>query len=212
MKKYSQDKLQFESADSIEFGDIDGGNKSVVEGDGTLRFDGDAIVWDDLRVSLERGKPGGSQPAWTNYEGGLYAYQFDNGEEIHFSVQLPHSWKEGTDIFPHLHFETTSDVAGTALVGLGLEYAWSNIGDQRPSPSHAITYHDITGCLEKEHELANFATYGIDGSGMTISSVLLCRFYRLAPASNDYPDPIWGLEVDFHYQIDTAGSRGIVTK
>lgn len=212
MKQYSSDKLQFESADSVEIGDIDGGNKTVVEDDGTVRFDGDAIVWDDLRVSLERGKPGSTQPAWTSFNGGLYAYQFDNGEEIHFSVQLPHKWKEGTDIFPHLHFSPSSYVGTLSYVGIGLEYSWANIGDQFPAPSHAITYHDVTGALDKEHLVSNFATYGLDGSGKEISSVLLCRFYRVAPASNDYADAIWGLEVDFHHQIDTCGSRGIVTK
>ena len=85
-------------------------------------------VWDDLRVSVQTGKvPAANYPGWDQITDdgagsvGTYAYHFADGEYIWLHTQLPHSWKEGTTIYPHIHFMTTSDVDPTDNFGIGIE-------------------------------------------------------------------------------------------
>ena len=62
------------------------------------------------------------------------------------------------------------------------------------------------------HQLGNIPAAGIDGSGHTISSVLLCRIKRVAADTDNYAGGVAILDFDVHYEIDTVGSREILTK
>ena len=67
--------------------------------------------------------------------------------------------------------------------------------------------------LADKHYLTNFAA--LSGTGKTISSMLLCRIFRDATGAgltDDYDNDVGLLEIDFHYEIDTAGSREVLVK
>ena len=119
------------SSDFIRMGDPTGGDYIEVESDGTIEFNGDATVWDDLRVSLDRAKlSGANTPTFEKMKddgggpasNGVYAYNFDDDDELWFSVQMPHCWKQGSTIYPHLHWCSETDATGDD-VGIGLEYS-----------------------------------------------------------------------------------------
>jgi len=177
-------------------------------------------VWDDLRVPLETAKTrGAAVPDYTQYKddgaasSGVYAYEFDDGDEIYFSVQMPHSWKEGSTIYPHIHWTPSSDVDPSDNVGIGLEYAWADINEDFPANTSAEERDIPTGVDNADaHLLHDIPEAGIDGTGHTISSILLCRLYRQAAVSDNYADPIWIFEFDIHYEMDMAGSYGVTTK
>lgn len=198
-----------------------GGESSYAEfeDDGTLEFMGDATVWDDLRVSLERGKVAGANtPTWAKFQdngagsAGVYAYQFADGDEIWFSVQMPHGWKVASTIYPHLHWSPSSDVDPADNVGIGLEYCWVDIYEDFGNTT-IITRDVSTGVNNNNaHLIHNFSTTGISGTGHTLSSVLHCRFFRQAAGADNYAAAIWGHEIDFHYEIDTVGSRQALSK
>ncbi|KKK68933.1 hypothetical protein LCGC14_2939070, partial [marine sediment metagenome] len=59
---------------------------------------------------------------------------------------------------------------------------------------------------------ANVTAAGIDGTGHTISSILLCRIKRVAAGSDNYAGGIAILDFDVHYEIDTVGSRQEIIK
>ena len=186
-------------------------NYLAVEADGTLEFNGTATVWDDLRVSLDRGKTAGvNVPAFEKVidngaaSAGVYAYNFDDGDEIWFSVQMPHSWLLASTIYPHLHWCAEGDASG-ANVGIGLEYSWCDTDET--FAASALLPRDVAGTTALKQVLSEFAAVGISGAGHTLSSVLLCRFYRYAAASDNYAGGIFALEIDFHYEMDTVGSR-----
>lgn len=54
---------------------------------------------------------------------------------------------------------------------------------------------------------------GLDGTGKKISSILICRIWRNSSnAADTYTDDAGLLSLDFHYQIDTVGSRAQYVK
>ena len=165
----------------------------------------DGVVWDDLRVPVNTIRIQGVTeiPDWVNIGDILYALAFDDEamEQVFFVVQMPHTWKEGTDIHPHVHWLPETDDTGT--VRWGLEYEWLNIGD-RYDASVVITTDQVGSGNVLEHQIADFVD--IDGVGKTFSSMLICRLYRDATA-DDFADDAYLLEFDFHYEIDSLGSR-----
>lgn len=192
----------------------------AIEADGTVRMDGDATVWDDLRVPLSEPSTGAIKPTWAIFPyGSSGSYPFINWfkesgiDEMYFVVQLPHDWTEGTNIMPHIHWVPSAH--GTGVPRWGLQYTWTNIGGVYPDYSNNYGSTRIsaqTGDLVKStHYLTPLGT--ISGSGKTISSMLICRIFRDGDHTEDTYNGLAGaLEVDFHYQSNTMGSRQEYTK
>lgn len=185
-------------------------------------------VWDDLKVPLERGRLGsGNQPTFAQFmdDGassvGVFAYAFadqavaGNEEQLFFSVQLPHSYKQGTDIGAHIHWSPAVSGGANEFVKWGLEYTWVNVDgtfgnttiitSDASSASTATTSGDTTLTADK-HYITVIGT--ITGTGKNISSMLMCRVFRNSShADDDLAQDAFGLDFDFHYEIDTMGSR-----
>lgn len=182
---------------------------------GTLVLDD--TVYDDLRVPLTAVQTGGlSDPDWIQIQDdgsgstGVYTYHFDQNteEEVFFIVQLPHSWKEGTNIIPHVHWCPTNTNTGSVV--WALEYTWADVGDAFGNTS-TLTVTDAADGTTNKHQIADLGN--IDGTGKTLSSMLICRLYRDAGNGSDtYNADAAALEIDFHYEINTLGSREEYTK
>lgn len=186
----------------------------VVEADGTIRMDDGAIVWDDLRVPLSIAAKGSLATSFEVFLGGTYLEFFDatSIDELYFVVQLPHSWKEGTTIYPHIHWTpNTSGASNANGVVWHLEYTWANNGETFPTPTTITTstiQPTLSGNLVANRHYISSLGSGIDGTGKKISSMLVCRIARIGTDSGDtYTGKAGALEVDFHYQVDTFGSR-----
>lgn len=188
-------------------------NYAEVEADGTIHLLGDATGWDDLRVPATSAVVGAAPPDLGTFgpSGGLKTYLFDKGidQEVHMAVQLPHTWKEASNITPHVHWAPIDTNTGT--VRWGLEYSWANIDGTFGAPS-TIYAEDAGDGTAWKHQVQDFAA--LDATGKTISSMIVCRLFRDADHANDtYDNDAALLACDFHYEIDTpAGSRAIMTK
>ena len=177
-------------------------------------------AWEDLRVPLERAKVAGANvPTYSKYKddgagsGGVYVYSFDDGDEIFFSVQIPHGWKEGSTIYPHIHWTPSGDASPSDNVGIGLEYAWADIDEDFPANTSDEQRDIPTGVNNADkHLFHDIPAAGIDGAGHTISSILSCRLYRQAALADNYAGSIWIFEFDVHYEKDTAGSQTAISK
>lgn len=191
----------------------DGTNNTYIEHDGSLSYEGSATRWDDLKIPMNATNRGSSnQPEWLLYRDngtqGIWLWSFSKNveEELYFVVQMPHEWKEGSEIFPHIHW--TTDVGLTGNVKWALEYTWANVGDQFSVPttisSSTITVGDANTAYN--HNLT--ALPSITATGKTLSSMILCRVYRDGDHSDDtFEDEVLIMELDFHYQIDSDGSN-----
>jgi len=178
------------------------------------------VVFDDLLINSGLFKfRGSSDPTWQDWQpsGSGTAFQvlkFNKNDEIFFSVQLPHTYKEGTNLRPHVHW-TPCD-RGTAesgkYVGWKLDYSWASINTGTFGASTTISMSDKCSGINEYHEVSAMASPFIDGTGQKISSMLVCRLYR----SDTGADDTWVgtnanapalLQFDFHHEINGAGSR-----
>jgi hypothetical protein len=138
---------------------------------------------------------------------GVALRYFRPGEinEVFFTLQMPHSWKEGSDIYPHVHWVPESDLGVGEAVEWGLEYTWASIGSTFGDTTIISSdVPEIPNPTTGTHELTRLGT--IDGSGETLSSMIVCRVFRDG-VSDNYSGNAGLMEIDFHYEIDTIGSR-----
>ena len=121
-----------------------------------------------------------------------------------FTIQFPHGYKLGSDVYPHVHWTPTD--AGAGSVVWQLEYSWADIDEVFPAVT-PIEIADAAAGVAWTHQLASFAA--VTGSGATgVSSMLVCRLFRdPAHASDTYGSDAALLEFDVHFEIDTVGSR-----
>ena len=170
----------------------------------------DETVWDDLRTPISTAKAiPGKEPKEVAYKGGI-VYEFEDGrdEGCAFNVQLPHDYKEGSDIEFHIHMliRTSGAGIGAENVKWDFTHSWSNIGDAQPTETTVPATIDVQNDTEDTHYLKEI-TATITGTGKKISSMLICSLTRDVSVANNYTDDVLVMEVDFHYQIDTIGSR-----
>ncbi len=185
-------------------------NYTKITADGSLSYVGNATRWDDIKVPVNavKIKNVATEPNWDDFLGNTALLWFDNGDDVIFTVQMPHAWKEGTTIYPHVHWTIKNGNLGTDTVTWGLEYSWQKIGQVfgATKTSSGTNLLSVNSGLNYEHLLTPLEP--ISGSGMNLSSMLVCRLTR---SSGTY-GPAGLLEIDFHYQIDSDGSNQEFTK
>jgi hypothetical protein len=81
-------------------------------------------AWDDLRVPLLSSNAGGLNPPTVamfrdNGAGsdGVFAYDFTQAadRDLLFECQMPHAWKVGTTIYPHVHWSNKADESAISI-------------------------------------------------------------------------------------------------
>lgn len=165
----------------------------------------DFTDWDDVRVAASATKPGSSSPNWTNITGGVSTWVFANAQDnfVEFSCQIPHGYLEGSDIYPHVHWGPAD--AGAGDTRWSLIYSWANMGSQFSGSTTIYVTDTAVGGRANDHLVAAFPA--IDGTGMEISSMLLCKLKRLGSSGPDtYGDGANFYEFDFHIEMDSVGS------
>lgn len=166
-------------------------------------------VWDDVRVSGNAFAKNVNAPSLSAFgaAGGLLAYSFTGTgvtvNQVYFAIQIPHSYKLGTNLRPHVHWTPTTTDAGNVV--WQLEYAWQDLGAVF-SAATPIEIIDAAAGVAWEHQLAEFPE--ISGAGVDLSSMLICRLFRNpAHTSDTYGQDAALLEFDIHFQANTLGSR-----
>jgi hypothetical protein len=116
-----------------------------------------------------------------------------------------------------VHFSPTSTNGADAnqrVVRFGFEYTWANIDATFGATATLNLDSDpfVPNTSQWKHLLAKHAT-GIDGTGKTLSSMLVCRLFRdPADSADTYPQDVAFLQFDIHYEIDSLGSEAEYVK
>ena len=196
-------------------------DNTTIEADGTLKFNGNATVWDDLQTPASAaGAQGSNVPDWVAFRGSnLKTWAFaDNNvnseDELFFTLQLPHSWKEGSMVVPHFHIAAETAPAANQNVVFKLEYVWANVNEAYPTSTSTLTCTaPITTSDDHRHMIASFGNLAPDATTDKISSVLVCRLYRNSSnAADTYTGRVFLISLDLHYEKDTEGSRTATSK
>ena len=138
---------------------------------------------------------------------GVYGYFFTNGKSLQFhDMQLPHDYKEGTDLTPHIHFcsSTTATYTGTWTLDF---VGWLNVGSAVKSTVQTVTAafdETLTAWTAKS---INFSAV-ISGTDRKISS---CGFAKLSLALSAGTSCLM-MGLDAHYLKDRLGSSQTTTK
>jgi len=192
------------------WGDLAGGNYSRVEPDGTLVFIGNATVWEDSNFDPIAGR-GANAPDLINFNGTTIPIAAFDGaatlEQVSDWREHPHAAKEGEDIVLHVHWAPTDANAGN--VKWNIEYEFLE-GTSVLASGTASATQAAPGTAWQEQRL-DIAT--VDGSSLVIGAQFGIRLFR-DPSDDDdtYGSDAVVFTYGYHYQRDTGGSRGIVTK
>ena len=159
-------------------------------------------VWDDLRAPATAINPPGqaSDPDWDNTNGG-YLFDADRTEQLWIIMQMPHTYKEGSNIRPHVHWFPTNTNTGDVL--WRMQYKWTNINEV---DGDFVTLDVLSkgGGTGYKHQFEAFEE--IDGTGKILSSILTIKLSRIGGDETDtYNADALLREFDIHYQIDTPG-------
>lgn len=172
-------------------------------------FVGSARWRDEILPATALGA-GASAPDLVTLTGNILAYAFDGGstaEQLYGSFELNHEYKEGTDIFPHIHWAPVNANAGN--VKWNLEYSVA-------SKDSAFAVATTISCTDANlgantHHVVEFSA--ISGTGRKVGDVIAFRLYRdPADASDTYASDAILLSLGIHYQVDSTGSVNKFTK
>lgn len=193
-----------------------------IEPDGTMVADGAATTWDDLTVYPDvtsKGRSQGPIPEVFKNNGssqGVFLWWFETNveREVYFQIQMPHSYKVGTTLYPHVHWTTKTGTPTTTNVVWRLEYTIMKAGGNFGSTLTTTTSTVVTETAPSgvgQHLITSLGE--ISGNEIGISTFIVCRLYRNGLDTNDtFTESAGLLGFDIHYEKDTQGSRNQFTK
>ena len=203
----------------------DGGitNYSEFETDGTLKFVGAATVWKDINLGAAvLSRPAASQPDEANFldengvDTGITTLAFAVGEKASGSLEMQHDYKEGSDFTFHIHWQGIAAPTGTDNVQWRLTYALSRDGTTLDAATVIDTVDTAIDTQYKSHRsdftAIDGSTKGNNGSSVLIEDQLLFTIERVAATGDVYTGDALVATIGIHYEIDTIGSRQIITK
>ena len=197
-------------AKTMKIGDTSGNNYTEFESDGTLRFNGNATVFEDEYASYFFAESGAAAPDVVTLSGNNKAYGFDGGttkEILHCFIELPHKYKEGSDIELHIHY--LRKASGTGDVKWFADYSICPLAGALV-PSQTVSVVKTVGAVDY-CEVATIAI--IPGTGRKISDVIALRIYRdPADAQDTFGADVLMTSFGIHYEVDTIGSRQMYVK
>ena len=182
------------------------GRDLVIDTDGSHTLVLADPVWTDLSIAMAQVRtPASSAPTWIPYKGSqIPAFSPTQVNALYFSAQLPHSYKEGSDLEFHIHIAYPDNGAGNSV--WYFTYSWANVGDTFPNATMSPQVVVASPATADYHQKAKIVA-NMDGTGKTISSVLLCMIQRTGThLSDDYASEIYLVSGDFHFAQDTLGS------
>jgi hypothetical protein len=185
-------------------------NYTEFESDGTMVANGTATTWEDLRFPATAINPAGAPSAMVFDTTNIGFTAGAGGTQVIAIIgQMPHSWKVGSDIHPHIHWEPITTNTGDVL--WRLEYKWTNIGDTEPANFTTVDVLDAGDGTALKHQLASFTA--LSGAGKTLSSILSMKISRIGGDGTDtFTGDALLKEFDIHYESDTLGSRSELSK
>ena len=166
--------------------------------------------WEDLRFSAAGiNPPGAASDPTRDTADGRWVFSASQTNVLAIQAQMPHEWKEGSIIVPHVHWSPTSTHTGNVL--WRLQYKVANINSAYPAGYTTVDKLQAGAGVADTHQLASFGNVAM--TGYTISCILLILLSRIGGDPTDtYTGTAKLDEFDIHYQVDGFGSYNETSK
>ena len=193
-------------------------DNTTIEADGTIKFNGAATVFEDVKfdaLTLLATGPGISiNTAESSVD---YTAAANNLDYLMASPQLPHAYRSGSTIQPHIHFTQ----AQNNIPNFALQYRWQINGGTKTTAWTAIKCNipAFTYTSGSINQIAKTAAGVTPPVGYNISDIIQFRVIRdtsnalgLAYAADPYTATVGVISFDCHVELDGVGSRSEYTK
>jgi hypothetical protein len=167
-------------------------------------------AWADLNFSAAGiNPPGAADSATRDTTTGMLVFSGTQDNVLAGTAQMPHGWKEGSQVNPHLHLRfPTAAVANTRWK---FEYDMANVnGDFMNDYGTYTTLGTVTIENPNNARRSVVASLGVlTMGGYTVSAQIPWKLTRLAnsDAADNHAAAVILTDIDFHYQSDAPGSR-----
>jgi hypothetical protein len=162
------------------------------------------LVYEDINFVMHKGlQDSGSKPDYDYTNVGLL---FDSAatESVFVTTKMPHSWAEGTNIIPQVHWVQ----GASGVVVWQLQYKWTNRNELVAGAFTTITASttDYTWSAGNLHQITKFAA--LSGTGKTVGSFLQIILSRLGgDGSDSYAGDALTIQFSLRIQLDAIGTR-----
>lgn len=165
-------------------------------------------AYNDIIISASNLRPGASAPAFAEFVAPVYTMKFVDGntDMAYGSFEIPHNYREGTDLEVHVHWAPSSTNTGNCVwkfnaVAAGMEGgAFTAIAE--------MTATDAGGGVALGHQYASFGS--ISGVGHQIGDIIAFELKR--PTGDAFTGDAFLLSIGIHYQCDSIGSKTMSAK
>ena len=179
--------------------------------------------WDDLQGTIAEGDNTGAL-TWEVYRDTPFKMAFfrnNQDDTLSYAWQLPHRWKQGTSVYPHLHCAPCGTLVGADQnLYFTIKYHWAVTGAVIPAVVSWTTATPVTYAIKSTDQYKSI----IIGMGAIAppvgakeSSVLLYQLTRVGTSALDSyvagkPDGTAAanlalLSSDLHYQANKPGTE-----
>jgi hypothetical protein len=140
---------------------------------------------------------------------GIFTYSFAEDEGVHGSIEIPHDYKEGTNLVFHVHWQGIAAPSGTDNVQWRLIYTIARDGTTLDA---AVPVDSVDTSFATRYEFKRTDIATIVGTNVKIGDQLLFSLLRVTATGDAYAGDVLLATAGIHYQVDTLGSRTISTK
>jgi len=171
-------------------------------------------VYNDANVGGMALRGGATAPPvtqWVDKDGnntGIYGLGFAVNDEANGAIEIPHDYKEGTNLSFHIHWGANAAPSGTDYVKWTLTYCVCRA--EVVTPNATATSIETAYDTQYEHKFSVFSD--ITGTNFKIGDQVIFNIKRVTAAGDAYAGVAIAETIGFHYECDTLGSRQIAAK
>jgi hypothetical protein len=162
-------------------------------------------TWNDITVSaltLSSGVAAPESRVYTNGSStgaGIRQFNYDSGDSSFGQIQIPHSHKRNSAIYPHIHWSSIDDRSATNLT-FKLDCIYGAIhGDITNTYSETIT---ISGTNAFRHVLSSFPSFGTN----ILAESSIVGFEITCVNDGGADNKVFIHDIDFHFESEKLGT------
>jgi hypothetical protein len=163
-------------------------------------------VYDDIIIQAINLRVGGSPPTFDAFTTNIYGLRFINGNTdiVYGSFEIPHDYKEGTDLEIHLHWSPSSTDTGACV--WNFVYSLAAMGTGAFGTEVTLTMTQAGSGVVRKHQYVSGNAL-ILGANIKIGHIIIFALSR--PSGDAFTGDAFLHSVGCHYQLDRMGSRTI---